>query len=110
MAEGTGRIRINGRSCEEYFPMLRVQEYVRSPLRATKAVRTYDIWATIQGGGVSGQAGAFVMGLGRALASANGEFGQPLRDGRFLTRDARMVERKKYGRKKARKSFQYSKR
>ena len=108
--EGSGRIMVNGRPAEEYFPLPRLNEYIRGPLVATRTQRSYDIWARIRGGGVSGQSGALAMGLSRALSVANEELTQTLRDGKFLTRDARMVERKKYGRKKARKSFQFSKR
>ena len=108
--EGTGRIVVNGKPIEDYFPVSRVQELVKGPLVATKAQRSVDVWANIRGGGPSGQAGALVMGLGRALGSSNEEYMETLREGSFLTRDARMVERKKYGRKKARKSFQFSKR
>lgn len=108
--EGSGRIIVNGRPVEEYFPLQRLVDYLRSPLVATKTQRSYDIWARIVGGGVSGQSGALLMGLSRALTVANDELTETLREGKFLTRDARMVERKKYGRKKARKSFQFSKR
>ncbi|MEM7165073.1 MAG: 30S ribosomal protein S9 [Planctomycetota bacterium] len=108
--EGTGRILVNGKPYEEYFPIARHQALVCEPLRATKANKSYDVWANIDGGGVSGQAGAMLMGISRALLSANGEFIESLREGKYLTRDSRMIERKKYGRKKARKSFQFSKR
>ena len=108
--EGTGRIVVNGKPMEEYFPLSRSQDYIKAPLQATKALRSYDIFANIRGGGTTGQAGALVMGLGRALGAINPEYMEPLREGRFLTRDSRMTERKKYGRKKARKSFQFSKR
>lgn len=101
---------INGKPADEYFPIEKTQSDIQAPLRATKSQRSYDIWANITGGGTSGQAGAFVMGLGRALLEANPELEETLRRGKYLTRDARMVERKKYGRKKARKSFQFSKR
>lgn len=107
---GAGKIYVNGKVLEEYFPLPKQQVYVKEPLEATKTQRTYDIWASISGGGMSGQAGAFVMGLGRALLVADAELSDTLRERKFLTRDARMVERKKYGRKKARKSFQFSKR
>ena len=110
LRDGNGRILINGRPYEEYFVLEKTQSDIQVPLRATKAQRSYDIWANIRGGGTSGQAGAFIMGLARALLEANGEFEETLRRGKYLTRDARMVERKKYGRKKARKSFQFSKR
>jgi len=107
---GSGTISVNGRSVEEYFPRDVDQLNVRKPLEATESIERYDIVAKIHGGGTTGQVGAMVMGLGRALLTANSELEEPLRDGKFLTRDSRMVERKKYGKKKARKSFQFSKR
>ncbi len=110
LRDGSGRILVNGRPVEEYFTIQRMCDAVKAPLAATKTLRSYDIVATIHGGGPSGQAGALVMGIGRALLSTNAEFLGTLREHKFLTRDARMTERKKYGHKKARKSFQYSKR
>ncbi len=107
---GNGKITINGRPHIDYFPLEKCQHIILEPLRAVKAQRNFDVWANISGGGYQGQAGAFIMGLGRALCHANREFEDILRDRKFLTRDSRMVERKKYGRKKARKSFQFSKR
>lgn len=107
---GSGKIQVNGKPMETYFYLKTDQERVLEPLRATRAQSTYDVWANVNGGGTSGQVGAMIMGLGRALLEANGELEGTLRDGKFLTRDSRMVERKKYGRKKARKSFQFSKR
>ena len=107
---GTGHIVINGKPLNEYFVLQRTQAFIEEPLRETKSLRKVDVWANIKGGGISGQAGAFVMGLGRALVKINGDLEETLRRGKFLTRDARMTERKKYGRKKARKSFQFSKR
>lgn len=110
MKEGTGRIIVNGKPYDEYFPIARHQAIVNEALRATKANKSFDVWANIDGGGVSGQAGAFLMGVSRALLAANGDNIDALREGKYLTRDSRMIERKKYGRKKARKSFQFSKR
>ncbi|MFQ5654279.1 MAG: 30S ribosomal protein S9 [Planctomycetota bacterium] len=107
---GTGKIVINRRPYTEYFRLAKDIDVIMAPLKAAKCQRTYDVWASIQGGGISGQAGALVMGLGRALLAADPEVEHTLREGKFLTRDARMTERKKYGRKKARKSFQFSKR
>lgn len=94
----------------EYFSIERHQQAVLDPLRATKTVKSIDVWAQAHGGGVNGQVGAMIMGLGRALLASNPEHIEALRTGKFLTRDSRMTERKKYGRKKARKSFQFSKR
>ena len=108
--EGTGRFVVNGKELKDYFTLHKLQEQVQEPLVATQSLRSYDVWAKIHGGGTSGQAGACVMGIGRALLEANPELGETLRERKFLTRDSRMVERKKYGRKKARKSFQFSKR
>ena len=107
---GSGKIQVNGRPMESYFSLKTDCERVIEPLRATRSMGTYDVWANVSGGGTSGQVGAMIMGLGRALLEANTELEPTLRDGKFLTRDSRMVERKKYGRKKARKSFQFSKR
>jgi small subunit ribosomal protein S9 len=107
---GTGKILINGRAFDDYFCLGPDRERVVEPLRATQTFGTFDVWANLRGGGTTGQVGAMVMGLGRALLSANSELEGSLRDGKFLTRDSRMVERKKYGKKKARKSFQFSKR
>jgi len=107
---GTGKIQVNGKPMETYFYLRTDQERLLEPLRSTRSNSTYDVWANIRGGGTSGQVGAVIMGLSRALLSANGELEGTLRDGKFRTRDSRMVERKKYGRKKARKSFQFSKR
>ena len=95
---------------DQYFCLATDQERVVEPLKATRSLGTFDVWANIRGGGTSGQVGAMIMGLGRALLDANSDLEGVLRDGKYLTRDSRMVERKKYGRKKARKSFQFSKR
>ncbi len=110
ITEGTGKITVNKKPFDEYFCVLKDQQYLMEPLRVTKTLKTYDIHANINGGGTTGQAGAMVMGLARALLAANGELEECLRETKFLTRDARMVERKKYGKAKARKSFQFSKR
>lgn len=107
---GTGKVQVNGKPMDQYFCLATDQERVVEPLKATRSLGTFDIWANIRGGGTSGQVGAMIMGLGRALLDANSELEGALRDGKYLTRDSRMVERKKYGRKKARKSFQFSKR
>ena len=107
---GTGKIQVNGKPLDTYFYLRTDQERVVEPLRATRTQGTFDVWANIRGGGTSGQVGAMIMGRSRARLEANTEHEGTLRDGRYLTRDSRMVERKKYGRKKARKSFQFSKR
>ncbi|MFN0060511.1 MAG: 30S ribosomal protein S9 [Planctomycetota bacterium] len=108
--EGSGKMIINGRPLNEFFALSKDQILVQEPLRVTKLQRNYDVFASITGGGFSGQAGALAMGLGRALCAANGALGPVMRENGFLTRDSRMVERKKYGKRKARRSFQFSKR
>ena len=108
--DGNGKIVVNGKPHDEFFVLATDQNKIQEPLVATRSERNYDVWATLTGGGTSGQAGAMVMGLSRALVKANPEFEPILRSAKYLTRDARMVERKKYGRRKARRSFQFSKR
>ncbi len=107
---GTGKIQINGRPFEEYFPTLTLQTIIRQPLRAVNVDGRFDVLATIVGGGISGQAGAVRHGIARALAEADETLHAALRKEGYLTRDSRMKERKKYGHKRARKGFQYSKR
>ena len=106
---GTGSITINGRSIDEYFGLETLKMVVRQPLNATNTLGKVDIVATVTGGGVSGQAGALRHGIARALLEA-GDYRAELKKAGFLTRDPRMVERKKYGLKKARKRPQFSKR
>lgn len=107
---GKGVITVNGREVATYFarPVLRM--IINQPFVAVRAVGTYDVNVTVAGGGLSGQAGAVRHAISRALDRYNPDFHVILRQGGFLTRDSRVVERKKYGRKKARKSFQFSKR
>ena len=107
---GAGEMAVNGRKVEEYFHRGRERMAVRAPLQVSPTPGKYDVLANIRGGGPTGQAGAMVMGIARALAKAEPELAPKLRAQGFLTRDSRMVERKKYGRRKARRSFQYSKR
>ena len=107
---GTGKISINGRELEEFFKIDRDRSAVRSPLVTANISGTYDIWASVNGGGTTGQAEAIMLGLARALTAAMPECGVALRDKGLLTRDARMKERKKYGQKGARRRFQFSKR
>jgi len=95
---------------EDYFPSLRDQLAVKSPLKETDLASKYDVWANVSGGGLTGQADAVKLGLARALARAVPEVTETLRKYGLLTRDPRMKERKKYGRKGARKRFQFSKR
>ena len=107
---GDGTWWINGRSLEEYFPSATQRMVATAPLRTAGVEGTFDIRARIHGGGVSGQAGALRHGLARALVEANPEYRPGLKREGFLTRDARIVERKKAGLHKARKAPQYSKR
>ncbi|MBI2247352.1 MAG: 30S ribosomal protein S9 [Armatimonadetes bacterium] len=110
LALGTGKILVNGKPVEEYFPRQPLQAMLREPLKAANAEGRFDIEATVIGGGIAGQAGAVRHGIARAL-SANDESAKPaLHKEGLLTRDPRMKERKKYGHKRARKGFQYSKR
>ena len=107
---GSGNFLINKREITNYFPSLRDQNDIQKPLAATDSLGKYDVWVNIKGGGTTGQAGAVVLGLARALSVADPGCFQNLRDGGFLTRDSRAVERKKYGKRGARRSFQFSKR
>jgi small subunit ribosomal protein S9 len=108
--KGTGKITINGRTFEEYFPVERHRLIIEAPLRATGVYGQVDVWVRATGGGVNGQAGAVILGLARAIQALHPEQHGILSDGGYLTRDDRMVERKKYGHRKARRSFQFSKR
>ena len=107
---GSGKIVVNSRDIGTYFarPVLRM--VINQPFEATATLGKYDVMCTVSGGGLSGQAGAVRHGISRALDIADASLHQVLRSGSFLTRDSRKVERKIYGRKKARKSFQFSKR
>lgn len=107
---GTGTITVNKRPIQTYFPTETHRMIVTEPLRITSLVETYDIDATIDGGGVSGQAGALRLGIARGLVDLDGELRALLKKNGFLTRDDREKESKKYGLKKARKAPQYSKR
>ena len=107
---GTGTITINGRDIDDYFGLDTLKMAVRQPLAATDLVGKVDIVCTVEGGGVSGQAGAIRHGVARALLSVNPEFRATLKAAGFLTRDPRMKERKKYGLKAARRAPQFSKR
>ena len=107
---GTGNIVVNEKPVEQYFSRDVDVTMVYAPLRATNTVEQYHISVKVSGGGVTGQAGAVSHGIARALQAANPEFRQTLRQGGFLTRDARAKERKKPGLKRARKAPQYTKR
>jgi small subunit ribosomal protein S9 len=111
LVPGTGRWTVNGKPLEVYFPNKVHQQLISEPFRTVGAENGYDVFARIDGGGVSGQAGALRLGVARALNEIDSEAHRPaLKKAGFLTRDARVIERKKYGLKKARKRSQYSKR
>ena len=107
---GTGSITINGRDIDDYFGLETLKMVVRQPLNATDTLGKVDIVATVEGGGVSGQAGALRHGISRALLEFDPEMRGVLKRAGFLTRDSRVKERKKYGQRAARARFQYSKR
>jgi small subunit ribosomal protein S9 len=110
IAPGSGKIQINGRTLNEYFTAEKDRKSIFGPLEVTSTGGKMDLWARCNGGGHSGQAGAIVMGLGRALAKYDPGLEVSLRGAGFLTRDSRMKERKKYGQRGARRRFQFSKR
>jgi small subunit ribosomal protein S9 len=101
---------VNERSFEEYFPIARLRDLIKSPLALAGQGNTFDVSAKVKGGGVNAQAEAIRLGISRALVEFNAELRKSLRDSGFLTRDSRIVERKKPGKKKARKSPQWAKR
>ncbi len=110
MAAGTGTITINGKAYDEYFPAKLRQFVIEQPLDVTTSMGTLDIKINVKGGGLTGQAEAIRLAIARALVKDNADVKPSLKEKGFLTRDPRMVERKKFGHKKARKSFQFSKR
>lgn len=110
LSKGNGAVTINGRTLQDYFPTPRQQAAVLGPLKLLGMEKLYDLNVSIRGGGLTGQAGALMMGLGRALLQAEPDKSITLRDQGFLSRDPRMVERKKPGKPGARRSFQFSKR
>jgi small subunit ribosomal protein S9 len=109
ITQGSGQVKVNDRAVDEYFGEA-VREQALMPLRSLGIEGEFDVWATVRGGGITGQAGALRHGLARALVVANEEYRKTLRKNGYLTRDSRMVERKKYGQPGARKRFQFSKR
>jgi small subunit ribosomal protein S9 len=107
---GSGEIKINDIALEKYFPIETLKTDVLLPFTVTELLGKYDVDAIVNGGGSSGQAGAVKLGISRALVDINSDLRGKLREHDLLTRDSRMVERKKYGQRKARKRFQFSKR
>lgn len=110
IAPGSGKIEINGRTLNEYLTTERDRKAIFGPLEVTNTGGKLDIFVNAKGGGLTGQAGAILMGLGRALSKYDPTFEVPLRNGGYMTRDSRMKERKKYGQRGARRRFQFSKR
>ena len=110
LAKGSGNIVINGHDYKAYFPQAHMQTRIMAPFNTVEIENIYDLTINVNGGGFKGQAEAIRMAIARALVQLNEDFRKPLKDQKFLTRDARVVERKKYGKPKARKSFQFSKR
>jgi len=110
IAPGTGKIEINGRTLNDYFTAEQDRKAIFGPLEVTNTGGKMDVFANCDGGGPSGQTGAIIMGLGRALAKYDNSLEVALRGAKFLTRDSRMKERKKYGQRGARRRFQFSKR
>jgi small subunit ribosomal protein S9 len=110
IAPGSGKIDVNGRTLNDYFTNERDRKAIFGPLEVTNTGGKLDIWVNSSGGGMTGQTGAIILGLGRALLKYDPATEAPLRSGGFLTRDSRMKERKKYGQRGARRRFQFSKR
>lgn len=107
---GAGKVTVNGQDADEYFARDTLMMVLRQPLELTETLGKFDLFCTVQGGGKSGQAEAIKLGVARALLLVDGGMREPLKRGGFLTRDARVKERKKYGQKGARARFQFSKR
>ncbi len=110
ISPGTGKFIVNDREIEKFFPVELNRNEATRPLTAVELFGKFDISVNVRGGGYTGQTGAIQLGIARALVDFDEELKSKLRQGGFLTRDPRMVERKKYGQKKARKRFQFSKR
>ena len=108
--KGTGKIYVNGKNMGDYFKRPVHQLIVTRPLEITKVINNYDVRCSVRGGGLSGQAGAIILGISRALISHDENLKKDLKKDKLTTRDSRVVERKKYGHRKARRSFQFSKR
>jgi small subunit ribosomal protein S9 len=110
LVEGTGKLMVNNRILEHYFPRDTLVSSILKPFNVCECEGKYDVHANVRGGGISGQAGAVSLGIARALVDIDPSFRKPLRRTGLLTRDPRMVERKKYGKPGARKRYQFSKR
>ena len=110
LVNGNGKITVNNKPLDDFFGIETLKVIVKQPLVATNSLDKFDVIAKVTGGGISGQAGAIRHGIARALVEANSEYRPTVKAAGFLTRDARMKERKKYGLKKARKAPQFSKR
>lgn len=110
LSKGDGKITVNDKDYKKYFPLVYLQNQVEMPFKAIDAAGKYDVQVNAQGGGIKGQAEATKLGIARALVELNADFRPALKGAGLLHRDPRSVERKKYGRKKARRSYQFSKR
>ena len=108
--KGSGNIHVNGKKLNEYFHKINLQTAITRPLTIVKRENEYDVKCTVKGGGLTGQAGAIILGVSRALVMFEPDLKSTLKKEKLTTRDSRAVERKKYGRRKARRSFQFSKR
>jgi small subunit ribosomal protein S9 len=110
MKKGKGAIIVNGKEFKTYFPQAHIQSNILDPLKTLNIDSEFDFQINVNGGGFKGQSEAIRLGISRALVTLNEDNRKPLKEKKYLTRDARCVERKKYGKPKARKSFQFSKR
>jgi small subunit ribosomal protein S9 len=110
LTDGTGKITVNGKDLNVYFPIESIQNKVQEPMTTLGIGAEYDIKVIVAGGGYKGQAEAIRMAISRAFVEVKEDYKKPLKDKKYLTRDSREVERKKFGKPKARKSFQFSKR
>ncbi|MFA6150013.1 MAG: 30S ribosomal protein S9 [Chitinophagaceae bacterium] len=110
LSKGTGAITVNEKEYKAYFPIMYLQNQVELPFKTIEATESYNVVVTVAGGGQKGQAEAIKLGIARALCEENPEFRPTLKHAGLMTRDSRSVERKKFGKRKARRSFQFSKR
>lgn len=110
LSKGTGNITVNGKEYKNYFPLMYLQNQVELPLKTIDSLTAFDVVVNVAGGGPKGQAEAIKMGISRALCEVNPEYRPALKKEGLMTRDPRSVERKKFGKRKARRSFQFSKR